>query len=79
MTWVVIMVTVGAVLAIVIARATRDAIYPLVFVWAYAAIAVKQADIETILYVAAGWAVVLLVVSIRLFTMKPKPRLHEPA
>ena len=78
-TWVAIMITVGAILAIIIARATRDAIYPLVFVWAYAAIAVKQADIETILYVAIGWAVVLLVVSIRVFTMKPKPRLHETA
>ena len=78
-TWVAIMVTVGAVLAIIIARATRDVIYPLVFVWAYAAIAVKQADIETILYVAIGWAVVLLVVSIRVFAMKPKRHLHEPA
>ena len=45
------------------ARATRDWIYPLVFVWAYVAIAVKQSDNELIYPVALGLAAALAVLS----------------
>ena len=62
-TWVVIMTSVGAVLAVIIARATRDWIYPLVFAWAYVAIAVKQSNHDLIFPVALGLAVGLLVLS----------------
>lgn len=62
-TWVVIMAAVGALLAVIVARATRDWLYPLVFVWAYVAIAVKQADNELIFPVAVGLAVGLVVLS----------------
>ena len=61
-TWVVIMTTVGAGLAILILLATHDVVYPLVFVWAYAAIAVAQSDDTRILTAALGWAGVLLVI-----------------
>ena len=62
-TWVVIMAVVGALLAFLVARATRDWIYPLVFVWAYVAIAVKQSDNELIYPVALGLAAALAVLS----------------
>ena len=62
-TWVIIMASVGALLAVIVARATRDWLYPLVFVWAYGAIAVKQADNELIFPVAVGLAVGLVVLS----------------
>ena len=55
-TWVVIMASVGAVLAIVVARATRDGIYPLVFAWAYVAIAVRQVDDDLIFPTTLGLA-----------------------
>lgn len=62
-TWVVIMAVVGALLAVLVARATRDWIYPLVFVWAYVAIAVKQSNDELIAPVAWGLAAALAVLS----------------
>ena len=62
-TWVVIMAVVGALLAFLVARATRDWIYPLVFGWAYVAIAVKQSDNELIYPVALGLAATLAVLS----------------
>ena len=62
-TWVVIMASVGALLAVIIARATRDWIYPLVFAWAYVAIALKQADNELISPVVWGLAAGLVVLS----------------
>ncbi len=61
--WVVIMASVGALLAVIVARATRDWIYPLVFAWAYAAIAVKQADNDLIFPIAVGLAAGLVVLS----------------
>jgi tryptophan-rich sensory protein len=63
-TWVVIMAVVGALLAFLIARATRDWIYPLVFVWAYVAIAVKQSDNELIYPVTLGLAAALAVLGV---------------
>ena len=66
--WVVIMASVGALLAIIVAYATRDGLYPLVFVWAYVAIAVARWDAarsgnDLIVPAVLGWAAVLLVVS----------------
>ena len=57
------MALVGALLAVIIARATRDWIYPLVFAWAYVAIAVKQAGNDLISPVAWGLAAGLVVLS----------------
>ncbi|MGB3852765.1 MAG: TspO/MBR family protein [Tunicatimonas sp.] len=63
-TWVVIMAVVGALLAFLIARATRDWIYPLVFTWAYVAIAVKQSGSDLIYPVALGLAAALAVLGV---------------
>lgn len=60
-TWVVIMAVVGALLAVILARAARDGVYPLVFAWAYVAIAVKQAENTLIVPVAVGLAVGLVI------------------
>lgn len=60
-TWVVIMTTVGATLAIFVLLATRDVVYPLVLVWAYIAIAVAQPDNQLILIAALAWAGILLI------------------
>ncbi|MEQ9441594.1 MAG: tryptophan-rich sensory protein [Cyclobacteriaceae bacterium] len=60
-TWVVIMTTAGATLAIFVLLATRDVVYPLVLVWAYIAIAVAQPDNQLILTAALGWAGILLI------------------
>ena len=62
-TWVVIMMVVGVLLAVVVAWATRDGVYPLVFTWAYVAIAVKQAGNELIAPVAWALAAGLVVLS----------------
>jgi len=59
--WVVIMTSVGAALAILVLFATRNLVYPLVFVWAYVAIAVAQSDNQLIFIAALGWAVVIFV------------------
>ena len=63
-TWVVIMASVGALLAVIVARATRDWIYPLVFAWAFVAIAVKQVGNELIFPVTLGLAAGLVVLSV---------------
>ncbi len=57
-TWVAIMLSVGVVLAMVVARVARDWIYPLVFAWAYVAIAVQQSGSELIFPAALGAAAV---------------------
>nr|WKN38929.1 tryptophan-rich sensory protein [Tunicatimonas sp. TK19036] len=66
-TWVVIMTTVGVALAVLILLATHDVVYPLVFVWAYIAIAVAQPESEHIRLAALGWAVVLLIIDAAYF------------
>ncbi len=40
------MLLVGAALGIMFTLKKRDAVYPLVFIWAYIAIAVKQSEIS---------------------------------
>ncbi|MEM9830188.1 MAG: tryptophan-rich sensory protein [Bacteroidota bacterium] len=59
--WVMIMTSVGAALALLVLFATRSKLYPLVFVWAYVAIAVAQQDNQLIFTTALGWAIVLFI------------------
>jgi len=64
--WAVIMLAVGVILAFVMGLRHGDAAYMLVFVWAFAGIAVKQSGaplVATAAWVAAGLTVLLLVVS----------------
>ncbi len=62
--WVVIMTVIGAGLAYWVLKSAREVFYPLVFVWAYVAIAVKQYENSTILQVTSGLAMMLLVLTI---------------
>ncbi len=62
--WTVIMLTVGAGLAIIFKFKESDYIYPLVFVWAYIAIGIRnQGTSEWITYTAFGLAAILFIVS----------------
>ena len=62
-TWVVIMMVVGSLLSAVVAYATRDGVLPLVFAWAYAAIAVASSGQSPVAPVAWGLVAGLAVLS----------------
>ena len=62
--WAVIMLIVASLLGLLMALRRQDAAYLLVFVWAFAGIAVKQAGVPPVAYsawTAAGLALVLAV------------------
>lgn len=64
-TWTVIMLVIGAILAIVFRLKERDFLYPLVFVWAYIAIGVKNyGETDLAAYTAFILAGILLVAAI---------------
>ncbi|WP_408010578.1 hypothetical protein ACJROX_09830 [Pseudalkalibacillus sp. A8] len=48
MTWTVILLVAGALIAFFFSLKNEDLIYPLVFVWAYTGIAVEQADVSLV-------------------------------
>lgn len=74
-TWAVIMLLVGAVLAILVSFPYRDSIYPLVFVWAYVAIGIKQRDVAENVFVAAFiLAAILFIYAIYLFFARNRDR-----
>lgn len=52
-TWAVIMLCVGTVLAVLVSYPYRDSFYPLVFVWAFIAIAIEQQESRNV--VVTGW------------------------
>ncbi|WP_322907612.1 tryptophan-rich sensory protein [Paenibacillus sp. SGZ-1009] len=72
--WSVIGLIVGALIALVISYRFRDSIYPLVFVWAYVAIAVKHPDLQIVWWSAIVIAVVLLVSAIWMFFVRNNAR-----
>ncbi|WKN46270.1 tryptophan-rich sensory protein [Tunicatimonas pelagia] len=72
--WVVIMTSVGAALAIMVLFATRNLVYPLVFVWAYVAIAVAQPDNQLIFTAALGWAAIILISDLVCFILWRKSK-----
>lgn len=64
-TWTVIMLVIGAILAIVFRLKEKDFLYPLVFVWAYIAIGVKNyGETDLAAYTAFILAGILLVAAI---------------
>ncbi|WP_411344928.1 tryptophan-rich sensory protein [Paenibacillus sp. WLX1005] len=65
--WSVIGLIVGALLAVVISYRFRDSIYPLVFTWAYIAIALKHPDIQTVWWTGMIIAVLLAAYSLWIF------------
>jgi hypothetical protein len=62
-TWTVIMILVGAAIAIVTLWTRGDIPFALVFVWAYLAIAIRHSDLPPIWIVAVAASIVLLVQS----------------
>lgn len=62
--WLLIMITVGFVLAVLVSVATGNLVYSLVFVWAFVAVAVKHQD-DTTLW---GYSLVLAA-SLFIFTL----------
>ncbi|MEZ0608548.1 TspO/MBR family protein [Fibrella sp. WM1] len=56
--WAVGVLVIGLIAGAVLFNRYRSAAYMLVFTWAYAAIAVKQADLPTVKFVAIGGAVI---------------------
>jgi hypothetical protein len=57
--WTVIMLVVGGAIAAIIIRQRRDIAYPLVYVWAYIAIAIRQFNYPLIAVTASGVGFVL--------------------
>ncbi|GGF93731.1 hypothetical protein GCM10010912_43360 [Paenibacillus albidus] len=66
-TWAVIMLCIGAVLAIAVSFPYRDSLYPLVFVWAYLAIALEHKDAGNVYVTGLAMTGLLLLYSIWLF------------
>ncbi|WP_422659622.1 tryptophan-rich sensory protein [Paenibacillus sp. EC2-1] len=72
--WSITLLCIGAVIAFLISYPSRDSILPLVFVWAYIAIAVEHKDVDRILLTAFILAAVLFIYSIWLFFTRNKAR-----
>jgi benzodiazapine receptor len=73
-TWAVIMLFVGSVLAILVSYPYRDSTFPLVFVWAYIAIAMKQKEVEHVFLAACILSGILFIYSLWLFFVRNRDR-----
>ncbi|MBU5356013.1 tryptophan-rich sensory protein [Paenibacillus barcinonensis] len=72
--WTIIMLIVGSVLAVLVSFQYRDSVYPLVFSWAYIAIALKQKDVTSVYYTGIILAIVLAVYAVWLFFARNQDR-----
>lgn len=72
--WAVIMLCVGTVLAVLVSFPYRDSIYPLVFVWAYIAIAIEHKDTNEVYFTGLIAAGLLLLYSIWLLLTPRRSR-----
>lgn len=70
----ILMLAIGAVLAVLISFRPRDGVLPLVFVWAYIAIAVKQQDTRNVYLTAGTLAIILFVYAIWLLFIRTRER-----
>lgn len=66
-TWAVIMLVVASLLGLLMALARRDAGYLFVFVWAFAGIALKQADAPLVAY--SAWVATLVALGLAVFSL----------
>ncbi|MHB0862973.1 TspO/MBR family protein [Paenibacillus sp. SEL3] len=73
-TWAIIILLIGTVLAIMVSFPYRDSIYPLVFVWAYVAIAVEHPNHENVRLAALILAAIILVYALWLFFARNRDR-----
>ncbi|MBP2001634.1 hypothetical protein J2Z69_002679 [Paenibacillus shirakamiensis] len=72
--WAIIMLTVGAFLAIWVSYSSKDGIFPLVFVWAYIAIAAEQHETKNVYLVAGALAIILFIYAIWLLIQRARSR-----
>jgi len=72
-TWAVIMLIVGMLLAVLVSYPNRDCIYPLIFVWAYIAIALEHKEADYVFITALVTAGLLFLYSIWLL-LTPNPK-----
>ncbi|MDH6370946.1 benzodiazapine receptor [Paenibacillus sp. PastF-3] len=77
-TWAVIMLCVGTLLAVVVSYPYRDSIYPLVFVWAFIAIALEQKEASNVYLTGLIMAGLLLLYSIWLVLTPRRRRYSSP-
>jgi hypothetical protein len=72
--WTIIILIAGAILAIGFMHVFRDSVYPLVFIWAYFAIAAARAEeFPAITAIASIMAVIILIaIPIHLFRRKKR-------
>lgn len=75
-TWAVIMLCVGAALAVIVSYPYRDSIYPLVFVWAFIAIALEHKEVNAVFTTGLITAGLLLLYSIWL-VLTPRRRSYS--
>ncbi|MDY8048017.1 tryptophan-rich sensory protein [Paenibacillus polymyxa] len=73
-TWAIIFLLIGTALAIMVSFPYRDSIYPLVFVWAYVAIAVEHPNNENVRLAALILAAIILVYALWLFFARNRDR-----
>lgn len=73
-TWAIIILLIGTILAIMVSFPYRDSIYPLVFVWAYVAIAVEHPNHENVRLAALILAAIILVYALWLFFARNRDR-----
>lgn len=73
-TWAIIILLIGTVLAIMVSFPYRDSIYPLVFVWAYVAIAVEHPNNENVRLAALILTAIILVYALWLFFARNRDR-----
>ena len=75
-TWAVIMLVVASLLGLVMALARRDAGFLLVFVWAFAGIALKQADAPLVAY--SAWVATLVALGLAVFSLARRGKWAYP-
>lgn len=72
-TWALLLLAAGALFAWVVGGPNRDPLFVLVFVWAYAAIAVKQQSAPSIFYTSIGLALLLALLALSLAVARRGP------
>ncbi|PAD39573.1 tryptophan-rich sensory protein [Terribacillus sp. 7520-G] len=72
--WTIILLLAGAILTIGVMHIFRDSIYPLVFVWAYFAIAAARADKFPAITAVAGIMAVIILIAILIHLIRRRKR-----
>ncbi|AWB43257.1 hypothetical protein DCC85_02775 [Paenibacillus sp. CAA11] len=72
--WAIIMLCVAAVLAVLVSFPYRDPIFPLVFVWAFIAIAAEQRDTKNVYLTAGSLAIILFLYALWMMFARARAR-----